>query len=340
LNAGPRGLQPGIQVQHENESDATPEIVQALLAAGANPNVQSSEGKTALNYLYENRYNFDHGPLAQSALGPTRYKVQEMLLAHGAAFDLPRLDAIEVRRNPTFSKVIFTKGTNGWDQFTLFDLIGVQYTLLSASPAGDHREIKPVYWGFGTGTGLDFPDFTHIRIRHPKPDFKGWDERTVDIDSTLATGDCSADTPLQMGDQVEVREADHVLNAGWEGFSTNLLQTFQKCLARNVSVIVKGQSHSISLGPELRLAGTPARRFPGSVLGNAEVLQFAPIMIKPALIESKLLLASSDLSHIKLTRADPTTGQKRELIVDCSEGKPAPSVWLRDGDIIEVPDKP
>ena len=63
-------------------------------------------------------------------------------------------------------------------------------------------------------------------------------------------------------------------------------------------------------------------------------------MIKPALNESKLLLASSDLARIKLIRTDPTTGQKRELIVDCSNNAPAPSVWLRDGDVIEVPDKP
>jgi hypothetical protein len=63
-------------------------------------------------------------------------------------------------------------------------------------------------------------------------------------------------------------------------------------------------------------------------------------MIKPALTESKLLLASSDLAHIKLIRTDPATGQKRELIVDCRNNAPAPSVWLRDGDVIEVPDKP
>ena len=58
------------------------------------------------------------------------------------------------------------------------------------------------------------------------------------------------------------------------------------------------------------------------------------------LLNSKLLLASSDLSRIKLIRADPASGQKHELIVDCSNSAPAPSVWLRDGDIIEVPDKP
>jgi hypothetical protein len=138
---------------------------------------------------------------------------------------------------------------------------------------------------------------------------------------------------LEFGDQVEIREADHVLNAKWEGLGTNILVTLKKCLTRNVSIIIKGQSNSISLGPDLR-------SHIHGLVGFSEVFQFAPIMIKPALIESKLLLASSDLSRIKLTRADPTTGEKRELIVDCAPGAPAPSAWLRDGDIIEVPDKP
>jgi hypothetical protein len=78
----------------------------------------------------------------------------------------------------------------------------------------------------------------------------------------------------------------------------------------------------------------------GRSVGVARVRVNAPFMIKPALNESQLLLASSDLARIKLIRGDPTTGQKRELIVDCSPGAPAPTVWLRDGDVIEVPDKP
>jgi hypothetical protein len=52
------------------------------------------------------------------------------------------------------------------------------------------------------------------------------------------------------------------------------------------------------------------------------------------------LLASSDLSRVKVTRRDPASGQKRELLLDCSDGKPAPPFWLRDGDTIEVPEKP
>ncbi len=61
-------------------------------------------------------------------------------------------------------------------------------------------------------------------------------------------------------------------------------------------------------------------------------------MIGPVLFNSKLLLASSDLSGIKVTRRDPVTGEKREWVVDCSSEKPAADLWLRDGGVIKVPE--
>lgn len=332
-----------VQAQRENNPDVMPDIIEALFAAGANPNAQSDEGKTALKYL-----EGDHPPNSRFALGPIGTKVRELLLAHGAILDLPRLDAIEVRRpEANFSKVIFTKGTNGWDQFMLFDLIGVQYSLLSALPNGEGRPrlsigalLNGTFTGYVPKTGLEFPDFKHIQIKHPKPDLKNWDERAVDIDTALAAGDCSADVPLQMGDQVEIPEADHVLNAGWEGLTKPTLETLQKCLTRQITIVVKGQSNNVSLGPDVLLTNAMRVIIGQEIDARPRVNQFAPFMIKPALAESKLLLASSDLAHIKLIRADSATGQKRELIVDCSNNAPAPSVWLRDGDVIDVPDKP
>jgi len=65
-----------------------------------------------------------------------------------------------------------------------------------------------------------------------------------------------------------------------------------------------------------------------------------PLMLRPALENSKLLLASSDLSRIKVKRRDPATGKLREWTFDCSNPQSPPDFWLRDGDAIEVPDKP
>lgn len=57
-------------------------------------------------------------------------------------------------------------------------------------------------------------------------------------------------------------------------------------------------------------------------------------------LQSGLLLASSDLSRVCVTRTNQKTGEKRQYLLDCSPGKPAPDFWLRDDDVSEVPDKP
>ncbi|HUC84420.1 MAG TPA: hypothetical protein VL970_04435, partial [Candidatus Acidoferrales bacterium] len=81
----------------------------------------------------------------------------------------------------------------------------------------------------------------------------------------------------------------------------------------------------------------------------------------------QLLLASSDLSRVKVTRRDPKTGKSQEWTFDCSNAgatpignrnwRPAvpslnlqsnndannttehPDFWLENGDVIEVPER-
>jgi len=104
--------------------------------------------------------------------------------------------------------------------------------LLSASPAGGDRAL---FGGnFTSGAGLDFPDFKRIRIRHPKPDLKGWDERRIDIETAFTSGACSADVPLELGDQVEIPETDHILSARWDGLDPQTLETLNKYLTHRL----------------------------------------------------------------------------------------------------------
>ena len=59
----------------------------------------------------------------------------DLLRRHGALDDLPHLDQIGARRSAIgFSEAPFTKGAQDWNQFTLLELIAVQYKLLAASP--------------------------------------------------------------------------------------------------------------------------------------------------------------------------------------------------------------
>jgi hypothetical protein len=53
-----------------------------------------------------------------------------------------------------------------------------------------------------------------------------------------------------------------------------------------------------------------------------------------------LLLSSSDLSRVKVTRKDPATGKTTEFVVDVPKVRNTPQdLFLRDGDVIEVPEK-
>jgi hypothetical protein len=49
------------------------------------------------------------------------------------------------------------------------------------------------------------------------------------------------------------------------------------------------------------------------------------------------LRSSSDLARVKVTRKDGKTGKSITLTVDATDA--TESLWLQEGDVIEVPDK-
>ena len=61
-------------------------------------------------------------------------------------------------------------------------------------------------------------------------------------------------------------------------------------------------------------------------------------MLRSVLDNSKLVRVSSDLSRVKVTRVDPETKKKQEWTIDCTIPTES-DLWLRDGDVIEVPEK-
>jgi ankyrin repeat protein len=254
--------------------------------------------------------------------------VADLLRRHGAADDLPRLDCIALRRPlVNISSTVFSKGTNNWNQFSLFELIAVDYGFLSGSPFGEFRQGVDI----NVRRGLPFPDFARLRIRRPGADLKSWEEKTVDLTTALQSTNCTADLPLAWGDVIEIPESDHPLDQSWPGFSKADFATLEKCLTRHVEIVIKGQSTNITLFPDARYV-KPVRT-------SVETVEKASFWIKPVLRNSGLLLASSDLSRVKVTRRDPATGQTSEWVVDCSDSRPAPDLWLRDGDKIEVPER-
>jgi ankyrin repeat protein/N-acetylneuraminic acid mutarotase len=340
---------------HMAINNGSREMVELLLANKADPNVRDISGQTPLDYAKAKGLSprpgtvpmarpYSPSPGIQPAPGSAAQEsgpeaLADLLRRHGAADHLPALDRIGVSRRATrYSDYVFKKGSNDWSQFTLLDLIGVQYAFLAASPnEGGGRESFESRRFASSHTRFPFPDLAHLRIRRPTPDLKGWQEKAVDLSQMLASGDCAKDVPLNWGDMVEIPEADHPLNESWPGFSRQELANLKKCLTRQVEIVIKGQATTITLAPKISnldepLSGRP--RYEPSITAST------PFWLKPVLLQSKLVLTSSDLSRVKVTRRDPGSGQQRVWVMDCSEAlRDAPDFWLCDGDRIEVPEK-
>ncbi|MCX6917161.1 MAG: ankyrin repeat domain-containing protein [Verrucomicrobia bacterium] len=254
---------------HAAASDGQRELVELLLANKADPNERSNDGKTPLDLAksqaqsapglpsgasrsFQERLQAIQASTGAPAAAPRPESkpdpMVDLLRRHGAVDDLPQFDRIQVRRTSTGqSSTSLTKGTHDWGQFTLLDLIGVQYQFLGYSPeqVGDNNSTEAVvlamqsrYWSF--------PDLAHLRIRRPTSDPTKWQERDVDLRPLLESGDCSKDVLLEWGDVVEIPEANHPLNQMWSGFSKPELANLKKCLTRQVQIVINGQTTNIT----------------------------------------------------------------------------------------------
>ena len=310
-------------------------VFEPLLGHHANPNVRNNQGKTPLDYLNAKMASSD--PTEKE----TASQLAELLRQHGALDNLPNWDRITVSRPSTkYSSAILFKGTNDWNQFTLYDLLGVQYDLLTASPRGVSRVQSAPYGYHAMANSLSFPDFTRIVIHRPSASGTNWNELKINLARPFDSGDCAGDVPLQFGDVVEIPEADHVMNEPWPGLSTNELFTLKNCLSQHLQIIVNGQTTNITLAPQITMTPNVVHRVEEGPITLVSLLKFEPFMLWPVLENSKLLLASSDLSRVTVKRHEGATGKTREWTVDCSNPNSPPNFWLRDGDVIEVPEKP
>ena len=170
---------------------------------------------------------------------------------------------------------------------------------------------------YSRNTSVTFPALDRIIVHRPSSKAGVKEQQTI-INLLNATNgvDCAKDIPLEFGDVVEIPMRDHALNAMSRGLSLEESWELDSCLKRSVELKVRGQSRILQVAPT------------SSNLRSALSLTDA----------QSLLLSSSDLTRVKVTRHDPKTGKKLEWILDCS-GSNAPDLWLRDGDVIEVPEK-
>jgi len=356
-----------VAVENNYSADLAENLVEILLKHGANPNAQGFNGYTPMHYaasrlsnsnIFQLLLDYNADPNVRSDGGNTPLDILKMaanagnnssetrilaqrladfLRLHGALDVLPDWDHITVSRpSAKFSQRFFDKGTNDWNQVSLFDVLGMQYDLISAAARGGQRVNSARYSIFASGNSLAFPDFANVVIRHPLADGKKWETRKINLVRALDSGDCSADVLLQWGDVVEIPEADHVINQSWTGLTTNQLLTLKNCLTRHLQITVNGQTTNFVVSPQITIESA---RFPlEQPIMKVTLITDEPFMLWPVLNESKTLLASSDLSRVKIKRKD-AAGKVHEWTVDCSDSNSPPNFWLRDGDEISVPEK-
>lgn len=208
-------------------------------------------------------------------------------------------------------------------------------------------------------SGLPFPDFGRIAIHRLQPDDRSRITIRVNLDPVLNPGAApgegegqgraiwvnpaeapeaqgsavptrdATDLWLEWGDVVEIPEADHALSADWQMPHPALLALKQR-LDRTVRIVIKGQTNEITLGLAIKVEAGKVTR----------MSQGAPLTLYAALNRPGLLLASSDLARVQVRRLDPITRESGLLAFDFTQLNSDPDLWLVEGDLIEVPEKP
>lgn len=362
---------------HLAANAGAPPIVELLLAHGADVNLKDSQGNTALD-LAENQRNPGFGagiagipnrPLSPSrplhfpgGSTPLTYQwtvnssganggpegsnnITALLRQHGALAEVDISTIRVTRQGMSSASIVFRNGAEDHNHFTMFELILAMYAPPDWNPftSGDHEP-----------PGLPFPDFGRIKIHRLE---RGAQDRTltVDLRTVFVAGDCEKDVSLQWGDVVEIPEADHKVNEHWNGLDETARATLKKCRQSKVSITVKGQTNevTITVDPAVYASDHPGQTlpmgwhgftyFPGRFgehsSGSAPRTELWSFWLSEVVHEANVILYSSDLTRVKVKRTSPQTHKTEEMVFNLEKSSPGNDLWLRDGDVIEIPEK-
>ena len=322
----------GLTALHKAAGYQRKEILDLLLAAGANPNLTDPQGRTPLDYVkqgvnFENSGSFGMvrslpptvtvgAPVSTPPLNAIQAEMTEALRKGGAAEWVPRPGQITVTRRSTGAIVVpFTKGTNDWNRHSLFEVFAFTY--------------------FGANSHFIFPDFSKVLVTRLDAKTGTTREFTVNLEAKAASGNCAEDVWLEWGDLIEIPEREHRLSEGWSGPSEELMRPIKQCLARKVTLKVKGQSKELPL-----VVASNWIQEPGAIAGGgSRLIPSTTFRLHQVVQRSGLLLTSSDTSRVKVKRIDTSTGRLQEWLFDLSAAGGSEDLWLRDGDAVEVPEK-
>jgi cytohesin len=313
---------------------ADKEVFELLLANKANPDVRTGNGQTPLDEL--------KGKLTATGVTPEQKtlagELADLLRRHGALDALPDWDRIIVSRPAAnFSFALFRKGTNEWNQFTLLEAL---LNFYNSSETYSIPQGNNTWAGYSLKDMLPFPDLTRVVILRPSRGSTNTTRLAVNLLDRTNGIDVSKDVPLEFGDIVELPERDHALGDVRVNLTDNESAALFDYLKGKVQLAVRNQKVELAFD---RIGSQATIR---SVLNQPEA--------------QKIILSSSDLSRVKVTRRNPKTGKISEWTFDCSnhptafngslsysfspnqpnDSLPSLDFWLRSGDLIEVPEKP
>jgi ankyrin repeat protein len=376
--AGRTPLHWAVSAYHSDLTDQNREIVQSLLDHGADPNIRDTRGDTPLDWV-KRRLSASSGqnlpgpgrPIRFGGGSPERVPDQKaeaeqiiaLLHQHGALDHLPAWDRIIVSRpSANFSYPIFRSSTNDWNHFTLLEFLADIYEGSATCSVDQGNGNMNNYY---LSAMLPFPDPARVTIVRPDAHSTNQTRLLVNLLNETNGIDCSKDVPLLFGDVVEVPERDHPLGEQASGLTGAQDGSLRNCLAATVKLVAHGQAAELNFW---RVRSDVSRGWFGESIKQ--------VLSQPD--AQKLLLSSSDLSRVKVTRQDPKTGKSREWILDCSDLSTAPNAsphrnggpssfamrlaaaappgsplnasgnnsevdlqdfWLENGDVIEVPEK-
>ncbi len=313
------------------------DLTDLLLANGADPNIRNNGLSTPLDWARNGPafstttmlggislpWGLSLSPgspgiplsMGRNSTGPDQAGIAALLKSHGAIEELPDFSSIRITRSGRSQPlIVFRSSTNRANHFTLLEVIAC-----ISSPPGSPGSISSP--GF-----IPFLDLTRILIHRPDPAHPAQHE---DLKAALlsASGglDCSKDVPLQFGDVIEIPEREHSLAERADGLSQEQRNDLEPCLSRKVSFVVKGHATEVTL------------------YGRTGDTYLSQAMRAPAI--QAILLSSSDLTAVRVKRTDAATHEVKEFTQDVRafwNGSQlwTNDLWLRDGDVVEVPEQP
>jgi len=256
----------------------------------------------------------------------------ELLREHGAMENLPDFSLIRIMRKGSLPPtVVFKADTNSLNRFSLLEVIANYYahawSAPYAVPPGSPTErLNAILARSRTPGSLPFPDLSLVIIHRPSR-AKPAEQKEIPVSLVNGTNglDCAKDVSLEFGDVVEIQEREHTLAEQPVGLTQAQSQELIKCLGRPVTFEVKGQR------TEVGLSGFDDETYLSRALKAPQV--------------QSVLRSSSDLSRIRIRRTDPGQKKPKETAPDplpfWNNKEPISNdLWLRAGDVIEVPDKP